>query len=182
MGRTELQGDLTERIDNIQSGPHSERPTNPKAGDAWISTDVKKFFACFVTSNWVHINPVDITGSVDGDFFAYDGATGFLKPKTVNALQYGLDTDKPANPDIGDVYLATDTQIVYYCFEDDEWKPTYLPFDKLIEFELDGNNDVTLSTMNSIFERDGAGDAMPTLEGTEDRYFEIVSGEITPKV
>jgi len=182
MGQTEIQGDLTEKSDNIQSGPHTSRPTNPKVGDVWVSTDIKKFFACFVTNNWTHVNPVDITGAYDGDFFAYDGATGFLKPRTVSALQYGLDVDKPADPDVGNVYLATDTEIVYYCFADDVWTPTFLPRTQIVDFEKDGNDDIQPVLADAIFVEDGDGGLMPTISGTEDPEFEIISGEITPKV
>jgi len=182
MARTDIQGDLLSDCDNIRRGPHTSRPTNPSVGDVWISEDIKKFFVCFVASNWTHVNPVDITGSVDGDFFAYDGATGFLKPKTVSALQYGLDANKPATPDVGNVYLATDTEIVYYCFTDDVWTPTYLPRTQIFDFQKDGNNDIQPVKLSNIFEPDGAGGLMPTIDGDEDPEFEIVSGEITPKV
>ena len=182
MARTQADGLQVDRVDNIQSGIHTERPTTPALGDIWVSTDVKKFFACFVAGNWVHINPVDITGSVDGDFFAYDGATGFLKPKTVSALQYGLEEDLPENPDVGDVYMATDTETVYYCFTDDIWLPTYLSKSRVTEFEYDDNEDITIVDTNQIFETDSSGDLMPSEAGTLDTIFEIISNEITPKV
>ena len=152
---TQADGGQLKDVDELRYGLHSARPTNPEKGWIWISTDIKKFFACFADNVWTHINPVNITGAVDGHYFKYDGATGFLVP-TPALIKVGLDDDKPEDPDVGDIYLATDTQIVYYCFEDDIWTSTYLPYDKLIEFELDDNEDLTLSGMNSIFERDGS--------------------------
>lgn len=178
----EFGADQVGPVDEIQFGLHVNRPTTPKKGWVYISQDVKKMWVCFVDNVWTHVNPVDLTGVTEGQYFKYNGTTGFLVPATgVAGIQIGLDDNKPSDPDVGDIYLATDTQIVYYCFQDDAWTPTYLPYDRLIEFELDNDDHITLSTMNSIFERDGAGDAMPTLDGEEDLYFEIVGGEITPK-
>jgi hypothetical protein len=80
MPRTELQGDLTYKVDNVQYGLQSARPATCITGDVWISTDIKKFWACFTVNVWSHINPVNFTGASDGDLFKYDGATGFLVP------------------------------------------------------------------------------------------------------
>jgi len=181
MGHTEIQGDLTERVDNIQSGTQAQRPTNPKVGDVWIANDTKKFWACFVVNLWVHCKPIDVTGAVDGNYFRYQGSTGFAIPADVSALQYGLDANKPAEPNVGDVYMATDTEIVYYCFQDDIWTPTYLPRTQIFDFEKDGNDDVTPVKLDAIFVDDGSGNLQPTIDGDTDPEFEIVGGEITPK-
>jgi hypothetical protein len=182
MGITEITGDQVRDVDELRIGLLADRPTNPKAGWIYCATDFKKFFVCFVDGTWVHVNPINLTGAVDGDYFKFNGATGFLIPTAITALQYGLDDDKPVDPNVGDVYIAVDTEIVYYCFEDNIWSPTYLPRNKLYDFEHDSNDDIMPVTMEAIFELDGTNDLMPTTEGTVDNEFEVVGGEITPKV
>jgi hypothetical protein len=183
MGLTEITGDQVRDVDEFRIGLLADRPTSPLAGWIYCASDFKKFFVCFVDGSWVHVNPVDITGASDGDYFKFDGVTGFLTPTpSVTGFLVGLDASKPANPDIGQVYLATDTQIVYYCFVEDEWTPTYLPQEKLTEFEYDINGDVNPVGIESIFVEDEVGDLMPSLDGEQDNIFEIVGGEITPKI
>jgi len=51
------------------------------------------------------------------------------------------------------------------------------------KFEFDINEDITLDDgIDFIFENDGNNDMMPSLSGTKDRFFEVVSDEIVPKV
>jgi hypothetical protein len=183
MGQTpELGADQVGHIDEIQFGTQADRPVNPHVGLVWISSDTKKFWACFVTNVWTHMNPIDLSGASDADFFAYDGVTGFLVPKTVSALQYGLEADLPANPDVGWVYMATDTEIVYYCFEDDVWTPTYLPRSSIVDWEKDDIEDLQPVNVDGIFESDEYSDLMPSVAGETDQFYEIVGGEITTKV
>jgi len=183
MGITEINGEQLRDVDEFRIGLLADRPTSPVAGWIYCASDVKKFFVCFVDGTWVHVNAVDVTGSSDGDYFKFDGTTGFLVPTpAVTGFLTGLDADKPADPDVGEVYLATDTQIVYYCFVDNVWTPTYLPQEKLTEFEYDDAGQVTPVGIDSIFVEDSDGDLMPSLDGTQDNIFEIVGGEITPKV
>jgi len=179
--QTEIQGDAVEKIDNVQWGLHAQRYANPKVGDVWVSTDIKKFFVCFATNVWTQVNAVNLTGASDGDFFSYDGTTGFLIPKTVNALQYGLEADLPESPSIGEVYIATDSEVVYYCFEEGAWEATYLPKYRLTDWELDTNGDITIIANEKIFETDGNNDMVPSIDGTVSDFFDIVGGEITPK-
>jgi len=37
-------------------------------------------------------------------------------------FQHGLDANKPANPKVGEAYLATDTKILYVCYADGTWE------------------------------------------------------------
>ena len=182
MGITEITGDQVRDVDEFRIGDLADRPTSPKAGWIYCAQDVKKFYVCFVDNTWVHVNPVDVTGAADGDYFMYNGTSGFLIPTQITTLQYGLDDDKPINPDPGDVYIATDTEIVYYCFVDNIWAATYLPRTNIFDFEHDDNLDVMPVALEAIFETDGNGDLQPTVDGFYDHEFEIVSGEITPKV
>ena len=177
----EFGADQVGPIDEIQFGLHANRPASPAKGWVWISQDIGKMFVCFTDNVWTHVNPLNLTGAQDGDFFGYDGATGFLIPKSVKALQYGLDDDKPETPSVGDVYLATDTEIVYYCFTAGIWSPTYLPRTQLLDFEKDTNDDIQPVSLDAIFIEDGSGDLMPSLDGEEDPEFEVINGEITPK-
>jgi len=178
----ELGEDQVGPIDEIKFGIQANRPASPVKSQVYIATDTKKFWACFTDNIWTHCNPINLTGAVDGNYFQYDGATGFAIPADVSALQYGLEEDLPAEPDVGDVYLATDTEIVYYCFQDDVWTPTYLPRTQLLDFEKDDNDDITPVKLDAIFVEDGDGALMPTIDGDTDPEFEIVGGEITPKV
>jgi len=182
MGMTEITGDEVRDVDEIRYGPLADRPTSPKAGYIYAATDTKKWYACFVDNEWVHINPINLTGAIDGDFFAFDGATGFLKPKAiaVNSIRYGLEADLPASPVVGDIYMTTDTELIYYCFTAGVWDASYLLRAKISAFVLDVDGDITIEQL-PIFTEDGNGDMMPSEDGIEDLYFEIVSGEITPK-
>lgn len=182
MGITEINGEQLSDADNLRSGLLATRPTLCNVGDVYLATDKNWHFVCFAPNTWSRVNAVDLTGAAAGDYFKYDGVTGFLIPTTVSALQYGLDADKPASPKAGDVYMATDTQVMYYCFEDGIWTTTYLISDRLYYFERDENADIEPVTADAIFESDGVGDLMPTLDGLNDPQFEIISGEITPKV
>jgi hypothetical protein len=183
MPRTpEFGADQVGPIDEIQFGLQANRPINPLKSWVYIATDTKKFWACFTDNVWTHVNPVDLSGASEGQYFRYDGATGFLVPATgVTGVQTGLDENKAVDPDVGDIYMATDTEIVYYCFNDDEWTPTYLPRTQLLDFEKDDNDDIQPVRLDAIFVEDGDSDLMPSIDGEEDPEFEIVSGEITPK-
>jgi hypothetical protein len=45
----------------------------------------------------------------------------------VEKLLYGIDANKGATPDPGDLYIATDTGKIYACFTDDAWETIYTP-------------------------------------------------------
>lgn len=50
-------------------------------------------------------------------------------------LQHGLDSAKPASPDVGDVWIATDTEVVYRCFTAGQWSGTFAFDDSGAKFD-----------------------------------------------
>lgn len=49
------------------------------------------------------------------------------------------------------------------------------------DFQYDNNTDIEIITV-PIFMDDDNGDLMPTIDGTQDNFFEIISDEIVPKI
>ena len=62
---------------------------------------------------------------LEAGFLTSDGAT--MSWSSLTATQYngsilaGADASKPATPDVNDIYIATDTEIVYVCYSNNVW-------------------------------------------------------------
>ncbi|MDV0447159.1 hypothetical protein MsAg5_10360 [Methanosarcinaceae archaeon Ag5] len=57
---------------------------------------------------------------------------------TKSDVQGGLDADKPPHPLAKEIYIATDTQILYICFEDDVWTGQPIPVQNPLSTDSDG--------------------------------------------
>ena len=63
-----------------------------------------------------------------------------LNNSKANAITSGLDADKSASPAVGDVYLATDTGILYKCYIAGNWEIGQAPF-QAVDVERNYDND-----------------------------------------
>src|SRR3972149_326632 len=77
--------------------------------------------------NEVDVNDLVVEHNSDG---SHKGASN---------LQFGLDASKPANPDPGDVYVATNTSVVYFCFVDNTWTALGTSTDEKIKISANDN-------------------------------------------
>lgn len=51
---------------------------------------------------------------------------GVRNPGIRRQIIYGLDADKSASPDVGDAYVATDTNKFYLCFVANNWSAPFI--------------------------------------------------------
>ncbi len=85
------------------------------------------------TGPHVHRGMIWIDTSVGPNAIKIRLVSSWATVTTVEKLLYGVDANKGATPDPGDLYIATDTEKIYSCFTDDVWTQIY---PKIIEVAL----------------------------------------------
>jgi hypothetical protein len=98
-------------ITKIRSGLDANKPASPVVGDAYIATDTGQVYFCHTALMWSTKAARLINRQMMPDTW----------PRDIPNLRSGMDANKPASPIAGDVYIATDTGKVYYCFSIGEW-------------------------------------------------------------
>lgn len=63
---------------------------------------------------------------------------------SATSITSGLDADKPVNPRPGHQYLATDTKILYVCYESGTWVNVVPPLSDYIDMIMKEGTDLTL--------------------------------------
>ena len=113
----------------IQSGPIAERPENPVKGDVYVETDTSTVSTCYTAGTWTPTAPkehgeLDLLDADDHQQYLTEERHDIAARHPASIVKWtqgGLDADKPDNPVVGDIWIATDTLKTYACFNSGSW-------------------------------------------------------------